>query len=276
MRPWLSLALVAGCASAGQGDPNGAHPDAQQPIDAVLAPDACPDTDNDGACNDVDKCPGKDDRSDSDADMVPDGCDMCPGQDDKVDLNMNGRPDCTELMTRTIDVKKVGTNFWRGWQANATATHDTGNDNTITGTTGSTTYNSYFVFSLAGFTASNIAEVKLELEMESYVSTDANETLSIWDVTTPSATVETTGLNAAVYNDLGTGHKYGMATVTTTSVSATVPVSFTLDAQAATDLKGKLGSEFVVGVHLDVTPGYVRFSSAAEPRIARIIVKYTP
>jgi hypothetical protein len=216
-----------------------------------------------------------DDRMDTDSDTVPDGCDRCPGIDDRIDTNMNGTPDCAELMTRTIDVKKEGTNYWRGWQANASATHTTGNDNTITGTTGGTIYNSYFVFSLAGFSATTIAEVKLEIEMESYVG-DANEVLSIWDVTTPSSTVETTGLNVTVHNDLGTGMKYGMATVTSASVGAGNPVSFTLNAQANTDLKAKLGSEFVVGVHLDVTPGYVRFSAAQEPRIARIVVKYTP
>ncbi len=244
--------------------------------DSSIPDDACPDSDSDGSCNVADKCPMHDDRMDTDADMVPDGCDDCPGMDDRIDTNMNGTPDCAELMTRTIDVKKVGTNFWRGWHANASAGHTTANDNTITGTTGGTIYNTYFVFSLAGFTATTIAEVKLELEMESYVSGDANEVISIWDVTTPSSTVENSGLNVTIHNDLGTGMKYGMATVTSASVSATTPVSFTLNALANTDLKAKLGSEFVVGVHLDATPGYVRFSAAAEARIARIVVKYTP
>lgn len=276
MRTWFALALVAGCASAGQQDPNGVNPDAKTMTDSSVPADGCLDGDNDGACNAVDKCPNYDDRMDTDADMVADGCDRCPGLDDRIDTNMNGTPDCAELMTRTIDVKKVGSNFWRGWQANASATHDTANDNTITGVVGGTTYNSYFVFSLAGFTASTIAEVKLELEMESYVSGDANEVISIWDVTTPSSTVETTGLNVTIHNDLGTGMKYGMATVTTGSVGAGNPVSITLDAQANTDLKAKLGSELVVGVRLDAAPGYVRFSAAQEARIARIVVKYTP
>lgn len=278
MRTWFALALVAGCASAGQQDPNGQNPDAKTSgmTDSAIPPDACLDGDNDGACNAVDKCPNHDDRMDTDADTIADGCDRCAGMDDRIDMNTNGTPDCAELMTRTIDVKKVGTNYWRGWQANATATHDTSNDNTITGTTGSSIYNTYFVFNLAGFTATTIAEVKLELEMESYVSGDANEVISIWDVTTPSSTVETTGLNVTIHNDLGTGMKYGMATVTSASVGAANPVSFTLNAQANTDLKAKLGSEFVVGVHLDVTPGYVRFSAAQEARIARIVVKYTP
>jgi hypothetical protein len=49
-----------------------------------------------------------------------------------------------------------------------------------------------------------------------------------------------------------------------------------LNAQAATDLKAKLGGELVVGCKLDAAPGYVRFSAGTEPRIARIVVSYLP
>jgi len=288
MRSWLSMVLLValgtGCpehgkSPMGQRDASVGHDGnsaADAAADSVVPPDACFDTDNDGVCNVSDKCPGHDDMLDSDGDTVANGCDRCPSQDDRPDLNMNGLPDCAEVMSRTIDVKKVGTNYWRGWHANQTATHSSANDNTLAGTTGGTNYNSYFVFSLAGFTASNITEVRLELELEAYVSADASETVSIWDVTTPSTTVETTALDLTVHNDLGTGHRYGMATVTAGSVGSSAPVSWTLDAQAATDLKAKLGGEFVVGVHLDATPGYVRFSAAAEARIARLVFKYTP
>lgn len=279
MRLWFALVLAGGCAAAGVPGPGGGGDDNQNAlIDAsvTLPPDACVDTDNDGSCNAVDKCVGFDDRVDTDADTVADGCDKCPTGDDRIDANMNQIPDCSEVQTRTIDLKKVGADFWRGWHTGGGAGHTSGNDNTLTGTSGSTIYNSYFVFSLAGFTATTITEVKLELEMESYVSTDANEVISIWDVTTPSSTVEASGTNAAIFNDLGGGVKYGMATVTSASVSATTPVSFVLAAQANTDLKAKLGGEFVVGVHSDNAGGYVRFSAASEARIARIVVKYLP
>jgi len=279
MRLWSALVLASGCAAAGVPDPGGGGDDNQNSvIDASVnvPPDACPDTDNDGACNAADKCPGFDDRIDADADTVADGCDKCPGGDDRIDANSNMIPDCTELMTRTIDVKKVGADYWRGWHTGGGAGHTNNNDNTLTGTSGSTIYNSYFVFSLVGFTATTITEVKLELELESYSSTDANETLSVWDVSTPSATVEASGTNATIFNDLGGGVKYGMATVTSASVSATTPVPFVLAAQANTDLKAKLGAEFVVGVHSDNAPGYVRFSAASEARLARLVVKYLP
>ena len=277
MRLWFALVLAGGCAAAGVSGPGG-DDNQNTPVDAkeTLPPDACVDTDNDGACNSVDKCVGFDDRIDTDADTVADGCDKCPMADDRIDLNANQIPDCTEIMSRTIDIKKVGADYWRGWHTGGGAAHTSGNDNTLTGTSGSTIYNSYFIFSLAGFTATTITEVKLELEVESYVSSDANETLSVWDVTTPSSTVEASGTNATIFNDLGAGVKYGMATLTTASVSATTPVQFTLAAQANTDLKAKLGGEFVVGLHSDNAPGYVRFSAASEARIARLVIKYLP
>ncbi|MEO7095610.1 MAG: hypothetical protein ABI175_20300 [Polyangiales bacterium] len=276
MRLWFALVLAGGCAAAGVPNPGGGD-DTTPPIDAfvVVPPDACPDMDNDGACNNVDKCVGFDDRIDTDADTIADGCDKCPGVDDRPDVNMNQIPDCSEQMTRMIDVKKVGADYWRGWHTAGGAGHTSGNDNTLTGTSGATIYNSYFVFSLAGFTATTITDVKLELEVEAYAG-DANEIISVWDVSTPSSTVEATGTNATIFNDLGGGVKYGMATITAASVSATTPVPFPLGTQANTDLKAKLGGEFVVGLHSDNAPGYVRFSFTTEARIARLVGKYLP
>lgn len=278
MRLWFALVLACGCAAAGVPGPGGGDDNQNALVDAhvTVPPDACPDTDNDGACNNVDKCVGFDDRIDTDADTIADGCDKCPMADDRIDINMNGMPDCAEVMTRTIEIKKVGADYWRGWHTAVNAAHTSSNDNTLTGTSAATVYNSYFVFSLAGFTATTITEVKLELELEVYSSSDANEVISVWDVSTPSATVEASGTNAAIFNDLGGGVKYGMATVTAASVNATTPVQFMLGAQANTDLKAKLGGEFVVGLHSDNAPGFVRFSFTTEPRIARLVVKYLP
>ncbi len=277
MRLWFALVLAGGCAAAGVPGPGTGDDNQNTPVDAheTVPPDACVDSDNDGACNNVDKCIGFDDRIDTDADTVADGCDKCPMADDRIDINMNMMPDCAEVMTRTIDVKKVGADFWRGWHTGGGVAHTNSNDNTLTGTSGATVYNSYFVFSLAGFTASAITNVKLELEVESYAG-DANEVISVWDVSTPSSTVEASGTNATIFNDLGGGVKYGMATITAASVSATTPVAFPLAAQANTDLKAKLGGEFVVGLHSDNAPGYVRFSFTTEPRIARLVVTYLP
>lgn len=275
MRWWAVLVLGAGCAAAGQPDPHSIGGGDQDAHVADVPVDACPDSDHDGTCDSVDKCAGHDDRVDSDADTIADGCDKCPGQDDRPDVNMNGTPDCAELMTRTIDVKKVGNNYWRGWYCDAVG-HTTANDNTITGLLSTQSYHSYFVFSLAGFTATAISEVKLELEVSNYTSSDSSELMSVWDVTTPSTTIEPDGSAIAIYNDLGGGMQYGTQTLTSASISTTTPAVFMLNAQAASDLKARLGGEFVVGLKLDNPPGYVKFSEGVEPRIARLTVKYLP
>lgn len=276
MRALLSavLGITTACASATTPSAGG-DDTSMGPVDASVdvPPDACPDTDNDSACNLVDKCPGFDDRVDSDADTFADGCDRCPGADDRIDLNTNTTPDCTELMTRTIDVKKVGANHWRGWQSNS-ATHSSTNDNTITGVSGAGTYNSYFVFSLAGFTATAIDSITLELELERYESGDASESFTVWDVSTATTTLETTGANATIFNDLQTGMSYGTQMAAANQVTQILQV--TLNAQARTDLKLRLGGEFAVGLHLDTAPGYIRFSAAEEIRVARLVVKYLP
>ncbi|MBX3157449.1 MAG: hypothetical protein KF773_15850 [Deltaproteobacteria bacterium] len=75
IRVFLALTLAAGCSFTRE---DGAAGDAPRAPDApaTIVPDAgCPDDDGDGVCNDVDRCPGSDDRLDGDQDGIPDGCD---------------------------------------------------------------------------------------------------------------------------------------------------------------------------------------------------------
>ena len=51
----------------------------------------CPDTDNDGVCDTDDVCPGHDDGTDTDGDTIPDGCDSCPN-DTSSDGCLNHAP----------------------------------------------------------------------------------------------------------------------------------------------------------------------------------------
>ena len=55
----------------------------------------CADADGDAVCDDLDQCPGHDDRVDQDDDRVPDGCDVCAG-DDTLDDDADGRPDACD------------------------------------------------------------------------------------------------------------------------------------------------------------------------------------
>ncbi|MGE0396669.1 MAG: hypothetical protein AB7T06_08135 [Kofleriaceae bacterium] len=274
MRLLAVLALAAGCASAGSETPGG---DDQPMVDAMVPDEMCLDTDLDGVCNHIDKCPGADDAVDTDMDTIADGCDDCPGLDDLVDSNGNQIPDCTELMTAMIDVKKVGSNYWRGWY-NASGAHTTVNDNTLTGLNNGVNYNSYFVFTL-NLAATTVQSVTLELEKETYTSSDATETLSTWDVTTPTTTLEANAPNATaglnVHNDLGSGTAFGTGTVDMAAAAGSV-ISIPLNAAAATSVKAALGQDWAIGVHVDTQPGWVRFSMAAEARVARLVIKYLP
>lgn len=273
---FVVLAVVAGCASAGSEAPGDDTPIS----DAMIQSDACLDTDVDGVCNHLDMCPGADDAMDSDADTVADGCDDCPGLDDRLDGNGNQIPDCTELMTTTVDLKVVGSNRWRGWY-NALGEHSTGNDNTLTGLNGlngTVNYNSYFIFNLS-FTATTVQSVTFEVEKEAYSSSDATETISIWDVTTPPTTLEANAANATVglqtHNDLGSGTMYGTGTVAMSAAAGSL-ISVPLNAAAATAATAAIGNDFAIGVHVDTPPGWVRFSMSTEARVARLVIKYLP
>jgi hypothetical protein len=260
---------LAACATAGS-----AADDVDAPVSVPV--DACPDADNDGVCNGADKCAGFDDRIDTDLDTVADGCDKCAGEDDRIDANANMVPDCLETATRTVDLKAVNGNLWRGWHA-SNGGHLTDNDNTLTGEFSGATYNSYYVFALTGFVASKITSVTLEIQLEQYSSGDANETFSVWDVSAAGAAVEASGTNATIFNDLQSGVSYAVSTVTSAQV-ATI-LSIPLSAQAATDATAKVGNDFVVGIHLDSPPNYLRFGNtgaSAPPNVVRVVVKYLP
>lgn len=272
----LGLVIVGACATAGQSsDDQGLGGDGGT-IDAV-PPDACVDDDGDGVCNSADTCAGSPDDVDADADTVPDGCDRCPGVDDRIDVNTNSVPDCAETQTRTIDLKVVSGNRWRGWYA-SNSPHATANDNTLTGVYLGATYNSYYVFALTGFTASVVTSVTLELQLEVYTA-DATETLSVWDVTTPAITVENGTTNAAIFMDLQADNQYATATISNAQVNQIVTIP--LNARAAMDATGKLGDDFVVGVHLDTVPGYIRFGDTSNGQgnantTNRITIQYLP
>jgi hypothetical protein len=277
----LAICLVAACAQAGTpgvgGDDTGGGDDGPglDAKGAILA-DACGDDDADTVCNADDKCAGHDDKVDADADTIADGCDKCPGVDDRIDVNANQQPDCIEYVTRTIALKQVGANLWRGWHASS-GPHTSDNDNTLTGENGAAFYNSYFVFPLTGFTASSIQQLTLQLQLEMYSTADAQETFSVWDVTTPAATVEASGTNINIYNDLGSGVQYATGTAAAAQINTLLTIP--LNAMAALHASQKLGQDFVVGLHVDTTPGWLRFGhtgSGATPTTIQLVIKYLP
>ena len=163
----------------------------------------------------------------------------------------------------------------RGWWRDD-GVHNSGNDNTLTGLVGSTSwrYNSYFIFDLSAVTGTVVA-AELWLEVENYTSPDPLETLSVWDVSTPAATLEANGTGQLqIYNDLMTGNQFATFTVQQSDVGAVKTIS--LSPQAVTDINSALGGDFSVGCHNDTISGtasqWARFSVAAEARIHQLVL----
>lgn len=157
----------------------------------------------------------------------------------------------------------------RGWWNNA-GTHDSTNDNTLTGDIGNI-YNSYFIFDLSGITGTVIA-VTLRLNLEMYTSPDATETCQVWDVTTPPATLEASGTNVAIFNDLQSGIQY--ATFTESAGEVNVIKSIPLNAQAVASVQAALGNQYAVGVHNATASSnqWVRFSAGSEQQTHQLVI----
>jgi hypothetical protein len=171
-------------------------------------------------------------------------------------------PDCKAIVTTKDAID-------RGWWIIA-GNHTASNKNTITGAyqNGS---NSFFVFNLAGVTGT-VVKASLKMELETYVSSDPSEAMTVWDVSTPIATLIADGTGkTAIFQDLMTGKKYGAFTLKQSDVSTIVPIA--LDNTVVADLQAALGQQFAIGIHLDDNIGYVRFSAASEQRTHQLILE---
>jgi len=159
----------------------------------------------------------------------------------------------------------------RGWWKNDGA-HTSGNNNTLTGQTTSQ-YNSYFSFDLSGLTGT-VLTAELHLEIEDHDSVDGQETVSVWDVSTPAATLEATGNSTTIFNDLMSGNQYGTFTVLQSEVGSIKVIP--LNSQALTDINAALGTDVSVGCHVDSIVGsstqWVRFSMGSEARTHQLVL----
>jgi hypothetical protein len=161
----------------------------------------------------------------------------------------------------------------RGWWKSS-GQHTAFNNNTLTGRSIlNNEYNSYFIFDLTGVTGTVIV-ASLKMEIEGYTTPDASETLSIWDVNTAPATLEASGNDVAIYNDLMTGNSYG--TFIVTSADKGMILDIPLNAQAVTDMNNALGGKVSVGLHVDTlgaaSSEWIRFSAGSEQRTHQLVI----
>jgi hypothetical protein len=162
----------------------------------------------------------------------------------------------------------------RGWWP-LSGSHNSSNNNTVTGHENTSDWNSYFIFDLSGITGT-VVDVTLRLELEGYTSPDPTETVQIWDVTTNTATLEASGTSVAIYNDLQSGTLFGTFTTSQSQVGQIRTTTFNTAGRA--QVQAALGGEFAVGCHLGTIAGtatqWARFSASNEARTHELVVSY--
>lgn len=153
--------------------------------------------------------------------------------------------------------------------------HSPGNDNYLVGFVPSDTYHNFFSFDLSSLTGQVVA-ANLELHRFSYHSLNPSETLGLFDVSTPAATLKTSiGTNAAIYNDLGSGTSYGVFSV---SRSGPDPIVFSLNAAALAGIQAAEGGFFSIGGSLQAFAplGVWLFGGSDAVSFNQLVIQTTP
>lgn len=156
----------------------------------------------------------------------------------------------TVFMTLTIGGVAQATSYElnaidSGWW-NSDGGHISTNSNYIAGRIGSLEYRNFFVFDLSGVSGTvTSASLQLFNPSTGYVSPDANEMYTLYDVST-SITALTTGGSGqtAIFTDLGTGTTYGSVSVSSGDNGQLVEI--TLNGNGLAALNGATGS-FAIG-----------------------------
>ena len=173
-----------------------------------------------------------------------------------------------------------------GWY-NVSGTHIAQIDNYIVGAGNGTLYHNFFVFDLTSVTGL-VVSASLELynpdnilpALKGYISPDATESYTLYDVSTPIATVQASNVGAAgqaVYNDLGSGVDFGQMTVSAADNGSIV--SIVLNAAGLDALNAALGGQFALGGALTTLGGadteYVFGFSVAlgNPDVRRLVIE---
>lgn len=129
----------------------------------------------------------------------------------------------------------------QGWWS-PTESNFRGNTNTITGTCFGIQWNDFFVFNLTAH-AGTVVAASLDVDTWSVAGAPS---VSLWDVSTPLATLENldAGPSAATYADLGSGTRFSNGySVVASNTMAAIP----LDSAGIAAVNGSLGGTFAIG-----------------------------
>jgi hypothetical protein len=163
----------------------------------------------------------------------------------------------------------------RGWWRSEGA-HTVTNKNTAAGYCGTCVValptHAWFVFEIPDF-VEDVRSVTLHLEHERYSSPDAVEECEVWDVTTSSTRLRGPGTSEAdIYEDLGSGIRYGTFELRRNTVGDVISIELSEDAALA--LSDARGSSFAVGIRVSTYSGrldsgdeFIRFSMGTESRV---------
>ena len=163
--------------------------------------------------------------------------------------------------------------FDRGWYSDS-GFHDDANIYTVTGDADGNTYNSFFTFDLSAISGT-VTSGTLRLELELYLSPDASEAFSIYDVTTDVNILNQHCSNCiGTFNDLQSGAIYGAGAVSASDVNTVIDI--TLSSLAIADINTASGELFAVGVSLDelFSTGNeaIRWSAGREYRTHQLVL----
>ncbi len=134
-----------------------------------------------------------------------------------------------------------------GWWDD-TGFHDADNDNYVVGACcGFQGLRNFFVFDLSPVTGVvTAATLRLSNPSDGFASPDANETYTVFDVSTSIEALSASGsAQIGIFNDLGTGSSYGAQVVSSADDGNLVDVP--LNATAVSAINSALGGEFALG-----------------------------
>ncbi len=127
--------------------------------------------------------------------------------------------------------------------------HDPDNPNWIAGECSNCglvgEYRDFFVFDLAGVAPVTGAVLTLFTPTDGFFSPDATETFSIFDVSTPVATLTSGAGGASAFGDLGSGPSFGSVVMSEASEGGLVSIVFNAAGIAA--INDSLGGLFALG-----------------------------